>query len=278
MRINKQSGFSLIELIIAAALGVGLTIAVIAIVISSNRSNTIADGISQSQETGRFVISYLNSSLRQAGFTADPDRDLLPISPVICVQNSGSMVDPSCTLDSITADVGDRITILREAGDNPESCAGADLALGADTVIADSFWIETDPDNNNDLRCVTRIFDINNNTSTPIAGITEQPIARGIVGLHALYGHSSSEHITGARNVSRYVSLADLAEIYGNDANNIDWQRVQAIRIAVLTEPTAPNTRADATRNYILLDSPSYTRTDRRLRQVFSTTVTMLNY
>ena len=65
MRMNKkQQGFTLIELMITLVLSLLITYGIAQVLISSNQSSSSSDGVSQAQETARFVMSFLGKQIR----------------------------------------------------------------------------------------------------------------------------------------------------------------------------------------------------------------------
>jgi hypothetical protein len=90
--------------------------------------------------------------------------------------------------------------------------------------------------------------------------------------MHILYGESVPPvppvPDTGERNVHRYVTATAVA----------DWNRVYAVRIAILTRSLIATTNNVITRNHVLLDSQPYVMNDAVSRQVFTTTFVINNY
>ncbi|MBS3804595.1 MAG: prepilin-type N-terminal cleavage/methylation domain-containing protein, partial [Oleiphilaceae bacterium] len=66
---SKQRGLSLIELMIALALGVILTLGVTQIFLGSNQTYRLTDGLSLVQENMRFALGNLQYNARMAGYT-----------------------------------------------------------------------------------------------------------------------------------------------------------------------------------------------------------------
>ncbi len=62
-----QSGFSLIELMIASVIGLLLTSAMLAAYVASARTYQLQDAMSEVQESGRFAMHALLRDLRQSG-------------------------------------------------------------------------------------------------------------------------------------------------------------------------------------------------------------------
>ena len=85
--------------------------------------------------------------------------------------------------------------------------------------------------------------------------------------MHVLYGQSNVAPTNNTLNVSAYYN-----------ANQVtDWSNVYAIRIGFLTQALS-NTEAQAwEQEYIVMDSLTYEFNDQTARQVFTTTVTLLN-
>lgn len=67
-RKSCQRGFTLVELMVALLIGVFLTGGVLALFAGTKQSYRINEGVSRVQESGRFAIEYLSRDLRQAGF------------------------------------------------------------------------------------------------------------------------------------------------------------------------------------------------------------------
>lgn len=68
MKKINQKGFTLVELLVAAALGVLLLSVVVAIFLSSKRTFTATQGIARSQETTRFAVAFLKRDIRLSGY------------------------------------------------------------------------------------------------------------------------------------------------------------------------------------------------------------------
>lgn len=65
---SRQSGFSLIELMIALVLGLILTAGVISVYMTSKKTYALNVGIGQVQESGRFALGFMEEPIRMAGF------------------------------------------------------------------------------------------------------------------------------------------------------------------------------------------------------------------
>lgn len=264
MNINLQRGMSLVELMIASFLGVLLTMAIINIFTITNRTASQSDGLSQAQETGRFVAGFLSDAISVAGYSGDNVTDLLPPHAELCVDPN----NPNACSVNRNNGVGDRITVMRRISENNDlDCAGSSYALsaGVTKIVVDAFWVEANG-NSGDLYCLTYDAD----TNTPYDNRTKQPIASGVIAIHALYGLSSAYTDTGNRNVSRYVAAQEVPAA--------DWNRVFSVKIAALVQSFEDSAISERERKFILLDADPYVLKDKFSREVFTTTITRANF
>lgn len=293
---------------ITLVLSLMITYAISQVLISSNRTSVTSDGVSQSQETGRFVMSYLAKEIRQAGLDSITNTNINTPTFIDCAafpalaatqciaesntNNTATVADTELTINSLGTH-GDRLAIawvppvpLDAAGDpdptlfatNVRDCTGRAGYAEGDTIL-NVFWVQPDPNNDiplpnppdpdnpamNNLVCQAYTF--NGGAATNQSAVNA--IANGIEAMHLLYGESLNPlPDSGERNVNQYVIATDVA----------DWNRVYAVRIAILTRSLISTTNQSITRNHVLLDAQPYVMTDAVSRQVFSTTFVINNY
>lgn len=297
--IKKIAGFTLIEVMITVLLSLVMTFAISKVLITSNQSASNSDGLSQAQETGRFVMSYLASQIREAGLdNLDINNPLPQTTPFIdCATytslNNNSIAGSngiSCSNQTVTGFTG-TIGSAFNGGDNlavawvpdiaPASdirdCAGAG-GYTANDIILNVFWVQPPtlsspatattpavPSTPGSLWCQGHAF----NGSTITRSNSAASIANGIDAMHVLYGEALDPlpPSPGNRNITKYVSAS----------NVINWNRVYAVRVAVLSSAITGSGNADSS-VYQLLDSATYTINDNISRQVFSTTFAIENY
>jgi type IV pilus assembly protein PilW len=65
---QRQSGFSIIELLVAVTLGLFLMAALVEVLLSGNRSFTSANHLSRLQENGRIATGMIATDLKRAGY------------------------------------------------------------------------------------------------------------------------------------------------------------------------------------------------------------------
>jgi len=68
MNMTKESGFTLVELLVALLIGLLLAAAIVTIYLGSQSTFRAAQGVSRSQETTRFAVHFLKTDIRQAGY------------------------------------------------------------------------------------------------------------------------------------------------------------------------------------------------------------------
>ena len=268
MSRNKQAGMSLVELMIASFLGVLITMAIINIFTITNRTASQSDGLSQAQETGRFVASFLSDAISVSGYSGDQTTTPLAPHAELCADPNNP---DACTINRNNG-VGDRITVQRRISEgNDLDCAGSSLGLGAgvDDDVVDAYWVEGNGIDTGDLYCLT--YDAA--TKTPYGNRTKQPIASGVIAIHALYGFSEDYTQTGNRNVTKYIAADEVPPV-----GTPDWRRVFSVKIAALVQSFEDSAIVERERKFILLDANPYVLTDKFSREVFTTTITRANF
>ncbi len=69
---DRQTGMTLIEIMIALLIGAFLLGGVLQIFISSKQTNSMQEGLSRMQENGRFAATFISKDIRRAGFMGCP--------------------------------------------------------------------------------------------------------------------------------------------------------------------------------------------------------------
>ena len=277
--IQRQQGLTLIELMISMTLSLIVMFAVGSILISSNQAASVSDTLADSQESGRFAVDYINRQLLKTGYDPE-DTDLVAFGDLCVVA-----ADTVCIRDN-NSGTGDRIAIRRVAEvekdpatgvispkANATTCYGSAL-LDADgnnittnVTVTDVYWVEVDDDGLSNLRCQS--FDEGGTVRANPGDKFDvsQALAAGVISMHVLYGQSNVAPTNNTLNVSAYYNATQVT----------DWTNIYAIRIGFLTQALS-NTEAQAwEQDYIVMDSLTYEFNDQTARQVFTTTVTLLN-
>ena len=277
--LHKQQGLTLVELMISMTLSLVVVFAVGSILISSNQAASVSDTLADSQESGRFAVDYINRQLLKTGYDPE-DTDLVAFGG-LCVDAA----DTVCIRDNDSG-TGDRIAIRRVAEveedpatgvispkANATTCYGSALLdadgnnITSNVTVTDVYWVEVDDDGLSNLRCQSFDEDGTVRANPGDNFGNSQALAAGVLTMHVLYGQSNVAPTNNTLNVSAYYN-----------ANQVtDWSNVYAIRIGFLTQALS-NTEAQAwEQEYIVMDSLTYEFNDQTARQVFTTTVTLLN-
>lgn len=295
-----KKGSTLVELMITLVLSLLITYAIAQVLISSNRSSVTSDGMSQSQETGRFVMSFLAAQIRQAGLDSITNESRTTAAFISCSDFPLLIPSGACIIEGLggetEADIydagihGDRLAIawIPPAG-RLADCTGSTghrpigdpdttplTPYAVDDIILNTFWVGPDNDSGmNSLFCQGFLFD-----GADVAGSSpRQAIANGVEAMQILYGEAIAPlPDTRERNVARYVPApfdpaapAVLREVQ-------DWSRVYAVKVSILTRSLTDITLDSSLRSYILANAAPYDMTDAVSRQVFTTTFALNNY
>lgn len=276
--MKRQSGFTLIELMIAGFIGVFIMAGLMNLFITTNKSVTLSGALSQNQETGRFAMDYMTKFIRKAGY----NEDLKEFTPPIFMPSAATT--PTITCTGIQVDVcadnnpitsrGDRLSIPFSVGgdaeDETRSCTGS--IVGGPTNgpqnLVNVFWVSNDNDTLRDLRCRTFNRDTNLWLDPAVSIINNVERFEFQVGL----AKNNDE-----KHVSRYVSIDTI-----NNDTALDASFIRAIRIALLTtsQDDLNDKEVQSTlreRKYGVLDAPVFTINDSNLRNIFSNTIELPN-
>lgn len=250
-RKNRQSGLSLVELMIGIALGLLLTGAALSMLIVSKETYRTTNTLSRVQENARYALDTLAKSIRLAGYR-DPEYGgtLDPIYDGEC----GSF-DP-CT-ENGAGNASDRIALWLDPPPNDGTetdCTGS--VIEAEQDIANVYYVAETADDVFSLVC--RGYDVGDGSWVASA----QPLIDGIDRLQILYGL-----IEGGR-INQYVSADRVPE----------WHQVGAVRVSLLVSTGQETGSSDEkVREFLLLDAEPLVVEDRHERKTFSTTVAIHN-
>ena len=240
---KKQSGLSLVELLIAMALGLLLTVGALQMMLSSQNLYRTTDSLSRIQESGRFALDFLAKDIRMGGYNT--------LEPAI--------FDGACnTFSSCTADGGgtasDRIGI-RLSSTQDVDCLGNAVT---DEVV-NVYYLQT----------VTGVSSLYCGGFVPSTGVwNTQPLINGIENLQILYGIKKSDTKGYFQFVEEYVPASAI----------VDFSTVATVRIALLVNNGQVNGNGDiALRSFTLLDSPQQSFNDKHQRQIYTSTISINN-
>ncbi|RDH45522.1 PilW family protein [Zooshikella ganghwensis] len=254
MLLNKQSGLSLIELMIALVLGLLLLAGVLQVFLGSSQTYRLTGDLARAQENGRFALDMLARDIRMAGYR-NPDRGELIDFFIVgsdCPNTEACTVNVSGTTES------DTIAVQLDPEENTD-CLGS--SVGADDIVINIYSVRTQPISGVNI---SSLFCRGWNVTTGAwSSPSVQPLVDGIENMQILYGIAPDEKF-----ITRYVT-----------ADNVpDWNKIRAVRIGLLVSAGNVTGAAESKkREYIILDSGGVSFTDRQARYVYTTTVNLNN-
>jgi len=244
---TRQYGLSMVELLVAMALGLLLTVGALQMMLASQQLYDTTDSQSRVQENGRFALDFLSREISKAYYQTN-DVEVVENRTFLTQDCAGNN---ACT-ENATGLAGDQIAAVYNP-ENDRDCA--DNTVGEDDIIANVFYLNT-VDGVSALNC--RGFNLENNSWIGVG----QPLVDGVESLHILY------RVELAGDRFSYVSADDVT----------DWAAVSAIRVAVLVNNGQEIGSGNLeTRTFTLLDAGPFSLTDKHERQVYSTTITLNN-
>ena len=264
---TKQSGLSLIELLIAMIIGLFLLAGITTSYLSSKKSSLERDQYSILEGNGRIALEILSNTLQHTGYTSSNGALLedkfiaaaADVKSVSCgvpsVMNTG-IFPTNVTNDN---DSGDSIGVIYLGDSNVfTDCSGGTLPASCQispglpveaSKIYSAFYLDAADET---LKC---------------AGSRDnavQPIAEGIENMQILYGVDANDD----NLVDRYVKAPDVGTL---------WNNVINIQVAVLARTLREVKDVAEQQKFTLLDYEHTTPTDRFHRAVFSTTISLRN-
>lgn len=269
---TKNTGFSLIELLIAMGLGIFMLAGIIQVTVGSKQAFEVIHAQAASQEAGRFGMSFIGRTTREAGYinpgditVVDGDEyaadlvNLVANNAYWAAQNGfdeGAIVTGSDTTDAALTDADQTLDSFsfRMEGDvnNPMlDCAGATIDSNSGNFTRMSYYVDT----SDQLRCFV----------SGASGDTSVVLVSGVEDLQVLYGVGDA---STTKRVLRYLTASQMT--------STDWPYVVAVRLGMLTR--SDNTPLDTTgKSYTLLDKTidATATADGRARQVFTQTIAL---
>ncbi len=203
MNIRRQTGLSLVELMIALVVGLLLLGGVIEIFVANKQTYRMAGASARIQENARFATEILGRYLRIAGYRSDPTVDFATaFAPV-------TYAGYSLSGGQIIAG-GEHEVVIRYQGDGTmKDCAGGNIPLG--NAVVTRFYLDS-----GDLKCSTD------------SGTQPQPLISDVQQMTIRYGVDTDGD--------------DTANRYDRAAGVTDWNQVVAVRVTLTLESAEDNT------------------------------------
>jgi len=236
---RSQSGFNLVELMIAVVIGLFISLMVVQYLTTSSKLFKQQSADSNLEANGTFALSYMSQYVRQAG-THDPTGTDVPFYIGDCDGKVPTFTDDPCTYNTDQLGNSDQMSVQMFPF-NLLDCTGQ--VVEEEHRIANVFYVE-----DNSLYC--RGYDVTDRSCNDDGQVDR-------------YVNASSVADESGSDVEKLQA----------------WDRVRSVKLAVLvSDGSDTNTEFnDDERLFQLLDSPEIAFNDRVPRKVYSTTITINN-
>ena len=242
---NQQTGFTLVELLVALSISTVIAIAAMSALVVSRQGFTTADTASQLRDNARFASALIQRLGIQSGYkdvnyaattrssveAADPDPNITGFNNALASVSGGIIT--STARPSSDAGFGSDVLVLRyQASETtpgsgiPDNtminCMGVSTAAiptGRDDRIGSILYVDLSQGEPS-LMCAT----VNPDSTTA------QPIVRGVENFQVLYGVNNST----VNSVANTYLRADQMTGGSAAATNANWRQVHSLRIGMV--------------------------------------------
>jgi len=250
---GAQNGFTIVELLVAMAIGLFLISGVFQLFIANKQSSRIQNNLSHVQENGRFAINEIGRVLRMTGIKSVPvDTTTFTTAAAITGIDNGSLGADEVFI-SFQGAVG-----TATAGGTVDCLGSRYLATSPATTITNKFYLA------NDANGVSSLFCVETTAATP----DPQPLVENVVDMQITYGVDTND--SGSANY--YV---DATTVTAGTAGTPDWKKVVSVNLnlLVVSDEDAVTTTAQT----YTFNGASVNASDKRLYKAFSITVALRN-
>src|SRR5450830_25846 len=298
MRRRRQQGLSLIELMIAMALGMGVALAALALFNAARASYIAVSEGAMVQDSGRFALDVIARAVRQANYLPHDNPVSLALlalettllAPGVSGLDNSRLTSNTSALSAPQSNVanhGSDVLAVRYFGSGAHNkadgsivnCAGVAIAAPATANVVATvdgaeaerswsiFYVAADSSGEPELRC---------KFPTRKGGWDSVALARGVEAFQVLYGVADA----GDGVVTQYRNAAQMSPL--------QWRQVGAVRVALLVrgEQDGGSDAPDA--DYALFGAgyrngldPGVTISEfkqpRRLRKLYQSTIQLRN-
>lgn len=208
-RAAPQSGFGLIELMIALAISLFMLLGFSVVFLNLQQSFGAQNQLAQLQDSERFILTALTTTIENAGFFPDPVRSTAETFLPAATASYGSFSAGQGLVGADGAPGGsDTVTAryVSASGTGLLDCLGAANTSGHDLVMTNTFSISA----SNELLCSTD------------GGATTVALVGGVAAMSALYSVDTDGN-------GQAYQVLKASEVIAGDY----WGRVKTVRITV---------------------------------------------
>lgn len=269
---KKQQGLSIVELMVALAVGMVLIAGILQVFLSSKNTYAVNEAMSRVQENGRFALEFIANSARHAGYIDPNDKVNKPYA-IIPEGGRCNLASKACSVNGLDL-LADTVSFafqppVNVAGRRVDCIGDANDIDADDKVVINRFLIKSEDTATSTLACQRLVLDKNLNLLGAAKYFEEAEIVEGIDKIQIQYGISTTTTDLDSKSVNQYVNADKVT----------DWNNILAVRIAVLANSGVELNPAPVQKKFYLFDSgPFEFPNDRKLRQVFTTTVNLRNH
>ncbi|MCH9697239.1 MAG: PilW family protein [Gammaproteobacteria bacterium] len=265
----KQSGFSLVELMVAMLVGLVILGAIIQVFVSSKKSYLAADDSSLMNDNSRYILTVLNNQLRMAGHLFEPllGRDDSLVSQSVTLTNPSASItfDPGTFLFGTATDNGNYDTLyMRFQGSSAKPIKICGVSANSDAIHIVRYSVTTvnyeKGPNTGVLSCLATNGSVQN-------------FGDHIDMFRVLYGIDTD----GDSVTDKYVSANKVLPVNSTKpASGSEWQQVVSLKIGLLLRSNNPIKSNSNSETYQVLDK-SVSYSDAFARKVVTSTISLRN-
>lgn len=242
---NLQAGFSLVELMLAMALGLFLLAGLIQICASVKTTYRLQTALARIQENGRFTVHFLNQNIRLAGYAGCQNK-LSPVLESGAIRGYNSDQLPEFLQNNRVVSGSDVVVVQKCA----EKSDGSTQLVKIAYFIADT--LRTDESGQRIYGLYQKIIGNENHPS--------QEIILGVDNMKVVYG-VSNDH---GKNIAQYLSV--------NQIDLQQWNQVSSVQIALLLDSMENVLQKPQT---YIFNGQKITPSDRMLHKEWNTYITL---
>ncbi|MFT6414607.1 MAG: type IV pilus assembly protein PilW [Glaciecola sp.] len=274
LKNTKQSGFTLIELMISLTLGLILSAAVIQVMISNNSTERLNRSIASAQENGRFIIARLRNDLIMTGrydmLRPELNKDVDIVVEASFVHNNPIPVvgDFSNGLNKgVKEGVGSASDTLMVALQAGKDCRGASHGyVDEEFLVVNEYFLD-----GTSLKCRGYDGRVLKGLKVEVDDDSAYTLLDDVISFQVQYGVTDT--IASQDNSARPVKFID-ADTLGAEKNA--GALVVAIRVALLLKADS-DVLINLVPRFKLLNEEPIQPSEKRLYKQFETTITLRN-